>query len=360
MKRLAVIGIRGFPGVQGGVESHCLNIVTYLARHYRCRVYRRRPYLTAQSGTKQFPGIEFKDLPSTQIKGFEALWHTLLCSLHLLLHRADIVNIHNIGPGLFTPLLRLFGMKVVLTYHSANYEHKKWGMVAKTILRIGEFLSLRFASKVIFVNKFQMEKFSERIRRKSVYIPNGISDVTPLTSATFLKKNNLEPGKYILAVGRITPEKGFDTLIRAVNMLPHDCRLAIAGSADHDSSYLDYLKSLDTHKRVTFTGYTTGQDLAELYSHARLYVLSSTNEGFPIVMLEAMSYSLPLVVTDIPATRLVNLKQECYVPVSSPDAMAKAIERELSSAPCRIEYKMDEYRWTHVAQATVDLYKSLD
>jgi len=89
-------------------------------------------------------------------------------------------------------------------------------------------------------------------------------------------------------------------------------------------------------------------------------VLSSTNEGFPIVMLEAMSYSLPLVVTDIPATRLVNLKQECYVPVSSPDAMAKAIERELSSAPCRIEYKMDEYRWTHVAQATVYLYKSLD
>ena len=105
MKTVAVIGTRGFPGIQGGVEVHSYFLYTHM-RDTRVRVYRRRAYLTEQS-RQSFPDIEYVDLPSTRIKGFEAVWHTLLSVLHIAFHRPDVVHIHNIGPGMFAPLLRL-------------------------------------------------------------------------------------------------------------------------------------------------------------------------------------------------------------------------------------------------------------
>ena len=100
-------------------------------------------------------------------------------------------------------------------------------------------------------------------------------------------------------MGRLTPEKGFEYLVEAVNKLDEVKHLVIAGASDHDTSYFKMLKQLDWNEKVIFTGFTQGEDLRQLYSHARLYVLSSVNEGFPLVLLEAMSYQLPLVVTDI-------------------------------------------------------------
>lgn len=65
-------------------------------------------------------------------------------------------------------------------------------------------------------------------------------------------------------------------------------------------------------KRLIFTGYVDGEPLQELYAHARLFVLSSLNEGFPLVLLEAMGYGLELLVSDIPATHLIELDASCY------------------------------------------------
>ena len=175
MKTIAVIGTRGFPGIQGGVEAHGYHLYTHM-RDVRVRVYRRRAYLTEQSA-QTFPNIEYIDLPSTRIKGFEAVWHTLLAVLHIVFHRPDVVHIHNIGPGMFAPLIRLMGLPVVLTYHSPNYEHDKWSAPARWLLRQCEKLSLRFSNRVIFVNKYQMEKCGAL--DKSVFIPNGIDARDP-------------------------------------------------------------------------------------------------------------------------------------------------------------------------------------
>lgn len=60
---------------------------------------------------------------------------------------------------------------------------------------------------IIFVNKFQMEKYDARIKRKSHYIPNGIPDSLPATRQDYIQELGLTPGKYVLSVGRITPER---------------------------------------------------------------------------------------------------------------------------------------------------------
>ena len=354
--RIAVIGTRGFPDIQGGVERHCECLYTrFGAAIDAIKVYRRRPYLSSVSKSAQYSRISFVDLPSTRIKGFEAVFHTFLCCMHLLFNRVDVVHIHNIGPGMFTPLLRLFGFKVVITYHSPNYEHKKWGAVAKMILRISEALSFGFANKIIFVNKFQMAKAPESIQKKAVYIPNGIDSATRSENADYLEKIGAIKGEYVLGVGRLTPEKGFEYLVETVNQLDSVKQLVIAGAADHGDSYFEHLKSLDVNNKVIFAGFVGGENLRQLYSHARLFVLSSENEGFPLVMLEAMNFGLPMVVSDIPATHLVELPSECYAKKCDVDSLAKGIEHMYHKQQ-RCEYDLTEYNWESVAKQTIAEY----
>lgn len=357
------MGLRGFPGVQGGTEMHCQRLYTAMAeRDFELRVYRRKPYLTDESHSANYSGISFVDLPSTRLKGLEAVVHSLLCVLHIAFHRPDAVHVHNIGPGMFTPLLRLMGLPVTLTYHSPNYEHSKWGPLARTVLRTSEWLALRWATKVVWVNKFQMEKTAGNALAKSVYIPNGITPVAdvPADDTSFLARHGLVPGGYVAAVGRLTPEKGFEHLVKAAQLLNSGVTVAIAGGSDHDSAYKELLESLDTGKRVTLTGVASSGQLAQFYRHARGFVLSSVNEGFPLVMLEAMSHNLPMVVSNLPATHLVELPQECYVEPANPQALAKAIDTMAEEAAKadfkRPVYDLAQFQWSDIASQTARLY----
>ena len=359
MKTIAVIGTRGFPGIQGGVEMHCENIYPFFSSDMKLRVYRRKPYLT-QYSNKDYPNIEFIDLPSTRIKGLEAVLHTFLCVMHILFHRKpQAVHVHNIGPGMFTPLLRLMGLKVVMTYHSANYEHAKWGRLARTLLRLCESISLRCSHRIIFVNKFQMQKYSTRVQKKSIYIANGIHRVTRTPDKQFLEKHGIASGEYLLGVGRLTPEKGFEYLVQAASSLPNVKQVVIAGNSDHDTTYYEQLKALDNAHKVIFTGYTTGEDLRQLYSHARMFVLSSVVEGFPLVMLEAMSYGLPLVVSDIPASHLVELPHDRYFECRNAQSLAQVLEKHLADDAPSYQYRLDDYHWPLIAQRTEAVFHQL-
>ena len=319
----------------------------------KVRLYRRRAYLTDQS-SQPLPNIEYIDLPSTRIKGFEAVWHTLLSVGHILFHRPDVVHIHNIGPGMFAPVLRLFGLPVVLTYHSPNYEHSKWNTAARWLLKQCERLSLRFSNRVIFVNRHQMEKCGAL--DKSVFIPNGIDPVTRSEDTAFLEKHGITPGGYLLAVGRLTPEKGFEYLVEGANRLPQVTQVVIAGASDHDSAYRDQLERLDTNHKVIFTGFTTGEDLRQLYSHARALVLPSVNEGFPMVLLEAMGYGLPIVCSDIPGTRQVALPEQDYFTVKDVDSLCAAITRLLDTSAKSQHYDLEHYNWGTIAVEVQNQY----
>ncbi len=353
---LAAIGLRGFPGVQGGVESHCAAILPNLG--IRCRVYRRKPYIS-QDGNQ--PGnIEFTDLPSTRIKGIEAAIHTALCVAHLLIHPVDMVNVHNIGPALLTPLLKLRGMKVVLTYHSANYLHSKWGRLAKAILKTGERAGFRFADRIIFVSETLRSNIcSPEALHKSTVIPNPVRKAEKTDSVEFCRKIGAEPFKYLLAVGRISPEKGFDTLVTAAQTLPDGFKVVITGAPGNGVAYMDKLKKLDIGNKVIFTGFANHATLCELYSHARMFVLPSHFEGMSVALLEAMSFSLPVCASDIPANRLPELENRAiyFVPGCS-GSLSSAIGEALKLPP-RIGYDLKAYSQEAIVASTAAIYASL-
>ena len=74
-------------------------------------------------------------------------------------------------------------------------------------------------------------------------------------------------------------------------------------------------------------GYVDGEFLRQLYSHARLFVLPSYNEGFPLVLLEAMSYHLPILASDIPANKLLELNPGDYFKTGDALDLSKHINK---------------------------------
>ena len=186
--------------------------------------------------------------------------------------------------------------------------------------------------------------------------------MSPSTNHDFLDKIGICPHKYILSVGRITPEKGFDLLISAYNRLDTDVKLVIAGAPDQNSKYLEELKSIvGSNPNVVFPGFTDGDNLSQLYTNALAYVLSSRIEGFPLVLLEAINFNLPLLVSDIEATHLLKLSAKSYFKANDANALCDKLSEFLTSGD-KGEYKCTEedsadYCWGKIAEQTIAVYK---
>ena len=355
--KVCVFGLRGFPQIQGGVEKHCETLYSGFDSKHHFVVFRRRPYVTSNA---TYPNITFVDLPSTRLKGFEAVLHSFLSAINIAFRRSDIVHIHNIGPALFAPIIRMAGLKVVLTYHSPNYEHAKWGFWARNLLKLSEKIAFASANAVIFVNKFQMGKAIQAYHfRKAFYIPNGIPDAVTTNKTDYLDTLGVCAGKYILSVGRITPEKGFDLLIEAFNEVcteQQDIKLVIAGGVEGEAEYAQLIEKLAAENdKIVFTGYIYGDELYQLYTHAMLYVLASRNEGFPLVLLEAMSYGLDVLVSDIPATHLVKLAPEDYFTVNNKEDLALKLRDKIKDKQSRT-YDLSDYDWSDISKQTEEVY----
>jgi glycosyltransferase involved in cell wall biosynthesis len=355
--KIFVLGTRGIPDIQGGVEQHCENLYPLIAsEEYQITLFRRIPFITSKDRT--FSNIRFIDLPSTRIPGLEALFHSFLCSIRCILSSPDIVHIHNIGPGFFVPLLKLSGLKVIMTYHSPNYEHLKWSVFTRYFLKMAEFLSTRYSDKVIFVSLYQKNKLGNR--KNFIHINNGVK-FNPLHSGEdYINLIGLRRKEYVLSVGRFVEEKGFDLLIKAFSRITRkDLKLVIAGDSDHETNYSASLRSLAKEHNVILPGYVRGEKLQQLYNHARLFVLPSYNEGLPLSLLEAMSYQLPVLASNIPANLQISLHEESYFVSGDEESLRNQLDILLQNEAGSVVYDLSQYDWNQVALETKKIYRAV-
>ncbi len=116
-------------------------------------------------------------------------------------------------------------------------------------------------------------------------------------------------------MARFVEEKGLHDLIAAYAAAGCSVPLVLIGDADHADEYSERLKQQATATpNVILTGFISGAPLHTLFSQAGLFVLPSYHEGLPIALLEAMSWSLPVVVSDIPANLEIGLPTEITSP----------------------------------------------
>lgn len=140
----------------------------------------------------------------------------------------------------------------------------------------------------------------------------------------------------VLAVGRLHPQKDFPTLIKAFAKVRKDqlARLIILGEGSERASLVNLVKELHLSNDVSLPGYV---DNPFCYMRkAAVFVLSSTYEGMPNVLIQAMACETPVVATDCksgPREVLGNGNLGKLVPISAPDQLALAIKESLFARP---------------------------
>lgn len=360
--KIAVTGTRGIPAIQGGVETHCEHLFPRIAAMgAEVTLMRRDSYVNESPRLSDFKGVGLIDIPTPRRKSLEAIVHTFRAINRAKRMKADIVHIHAIGPALLTPYGRLLGMKVVTTHHGPDYDREKWGRVAKFMLRLGERMGARFSNRVIVISPLIASILKEKYGRNDTdLIFNGVERPQRAEADDYVRSLGLEPGKYVVALGRFVPEKNFHHLIEAFSRISHPgIKLAIAGDADIEDSYSRSLKQMAHDNGVMLTGFIKGEKLRQLMSHARLFVLPSSHEGLPISLLEAMSYGIDVLVSDIPANRLPELSAADFFHTGDISALALALTTKLEKPYSPRAYDLSNYDWDRIALQTMEVYRSL-
>jgi glycosyltransferase involved in cell wall biosynthesis len=223
-----------------------------------------------------------------------------------------------------------------------------------------------YANEVIVISTVIGDIVRKRCKRESNLIFNGVPLPDKSTRSDFLDSFGIRPQQYILAVARFVPEKGLHDLVEAFRGVHGDCQLVIAGDADHETAYSRKLRNMAAQdERIILTGYITGEKLNQVFSHARLFCLPSFHEGLPIALLEAMSYGLPVIVSDITANKEVILPPErffrCGEVAELRTKLDQFFDRGLSATE-QHDYKQqlsEKYNWRKIADQTISVYEKI-
>lgn len=360
--KIGVIGTRGFPEVQGGIETHCMELYSRIAQNQNVSftVYRRTPYINDSNRKPEFRNIRFIDIPVPRSKNFETLAHSFLATVHALFQGFDIVHYHNTGPGFFIPLLKITRAKIFFTYHNVSYTQKKWSRFAKLFLGSSEKISMTQADYVIFISDIIRSEMLARYKiKKHSVIPNGVNLPVKSEKSDYIESFGLQKKKYVIAIGRFLEEKGFDYLIRAfVKTGMKDYKLVIAGDTDYPTEYSDRLKAIAADNGVILTGFIKGEKLNQVFTWAALFVMSSFEEGLPIALLEAMSYDIDALASDIPANLQVGLDKDDYFKVGDEYDLREKIVSKLKSGKENnfSEILNRRFNWDKIAHETYNTY----
>jgi len=232
--------------------------------------------------------------------------HTVLSTADVCFRRVDLVQFHALGSSPFAWVPRLFGKRTIVSVRGLDWQRAKWGWIARFYLRFCESTSMWCPDATAVVSRTLQEHFQARFGRPVRYIPNGVVRTEPRPSR-ILGRYGLEPRRYFLYAGRLSPEKGLHVAIEAHEGV-EGVRLALAGGSSYSESYMRSLRE-QGGDRVVFTGFLTGEPLEEIYSNALAFLLPSRMEGLSVALLEAMAYGLPVIASDIPENR--ELVDEC-------------------------------------------------
>jgi glycosyltransferase involved in cell wall biosynthesis len=259
----------------------------------------------------------------------------------------------------------------VQTVHGLDGQRAKWGPLARALLGFGTWCSARYPDATIVVSDALRRHYAESYGRATWRIANGVTapERHP-TPALIRDRWKLHADGYALFVGRLVPEKAPDQLVEAFTGLPGQQRLVLVGASAYTDDYAARLRRLaDRDPRVVLTGHVHGEPLAELYANASCFVLPSLLEGLPLTLLEAISFGLPVVVSDIdPHLEIVHADGPGHRVFRAGETadlrralrlVRAAPADELVGAAALREHVIHEYDWDVMAERVAAVYREV-
>ncbi|MGE5571016.1 MAG: glycosyltransferase family 4 protein [Rhodospirillales bacterium] len=256
------------------------------------------------------------------------------------------------------------GLPVLYTPHGWPFEDRM-GRLRGPLFAIAERAAARWAGGIVCVSQFERElALKRRIAspERLHLIHNGVRDVPPSLRA--------EPGARpvrIVCVARFEPPKDHHTLLEALAALRDtDWELELVGDGPLEDNARSFAARLGIGGRIRWSGYQA--DPSAALARAQIFALSSTSEGFPRSILEAMRAGLPVVASDVGGVRegVAGGVSGYLVPRRDPGAMSEALgkliksasERQLLGTAARRIYE-ERFRFEGMFDKTVALYDTL-
>ena len=224
---------------------------------------------------------------------------------------------------------RVFKGKLVVTQHSACDFFTRKRLYANAAM-------FRFADELVVLTESDRQIF-RKLGCQSSVIPNA--NFRPV-----LTRSSLEE-KLLLAVGRLETVKGFDRLIEAFSIVAHkypQWKLCICGGGTQEQILREQVKNAGIMDQVLLPGAVA--NIQDYYSKAALFALTSRSEGFSLVLLEAMSYGIPVVSFELPAAReILGDNGGIFVQQGDVALLAEKLDMFMSDIDLRRQYGEKAY-----------------
>ena len=294
----------------------------------------------------------------------------------------SIIHQHALWTGLSrvtTQLHERYGIPSIITPHGSleNWALKKSWWKKRIALKLYEKNNLFNASCLHAVGENEISDCRDfGLKNPIAVIPNGISAdwlESEGDANVFRSKYDIPVDKRVLLfLSRITPKKGLPMLLEALNENRKqfaDWHFVIAGSDEfgHQAEVQSIINQKQMEASVSFVGSLHGQTKRDAFAAADLFVLPSYSEGAPIVILEALGASVPVLATKAsPWQELDEYNCGWLVDIST-RAISEALKVAMSCIPDELQ-RMGEsgkklvaarYNWTKSAEMTVELYEWL-
>jgi glycosyltransferase involved in cell wall biosynthesis len=264
---------------------------------------------------------------------------------------------------------------LVVTYHNDIIGQGLASLVARIYNSVGLNYVLKTAAKIIITQPGYLQSSSHlaKYQDKIEVIPNGV-DVEKFQPIQASDNEDKSTIFFLSVLDEFHKYKGLDYLLEALKIVKNnvpDVKLIVGGKGVLLDHHQEMAASLGLKDNVEFAGFIPDEEIADYYSQASVFVLpsiSSLQEGFGIVALEALACQTPVVTTDIVgvAHDLKQIKGGIVIPPRDTHKLADAITQILSDAQMQKEMGQrgrklvqEKYTWKVVASSMEKVYKEI-
>lgn len=358
-KRIAVIGLKGFPAIGGAAHSG-EQLIDELASEYDFTVYATESHTSHRGDYKGARQIVFRKFP---IRKLNVLYYYVRSAFHAVFRENyDMVHLHQMDAAFILLLLRL-KYKVAATSHGLTYKTGKWSRLLYPYFKVNEWLQARASNHLTVVAKSLVPHYANIVPKKRIsHIPNGIR----VTSRPAI---NLDIRDYLLfAAGRIIQIKGLHLLLPALNKMDHKGKLVILGDDEQVKGYKEELVELSGGLDAEYKGLVRDKEMLNAYiSHAKYFVFPSTQEAMSMMLLEVAAMKTPIICSDIVQNQDVFGPDEVLFFKSGDveDLSAKIQwafqhpEEMRQKAESAYAVLLEKYQWSHIAEQYDLLFRKI-
>jgi len=292
---VAIIGTRGYPSYYGGFETAVRKLAPHLAdQGWDVTVY-SRPGATKLDDPERDPRVEVITTRGTESKSMSTLSYGLTASLDAARKRPDVALVMNVANGYYLPLLRARGVRTVVNVDGIEWDRAKWGRIAKTIFRLGAWMTAKFADTLIFDSHEIARRWGQDFNRDGIYIPYGGDEVAELPL-----ESGLEHRGYVLVVARFVPENTIPEFVEAAEEIAKTVPVVIVGSSGYGGELDEKVATLaPNNDHVTWLGHLSDdRRLYSLWQHAAVYFHGHSVGGTNPTLVQAMATATPIVARD--------------------------------------------------------------